>query len=117
MRDPKDSQLDRHLPTRGLAYLGAVKQLASRSSWYTGKLKFLFIADIGYHAIPWVGDLGLSEPEFLAVIGVFWGLTIALEYFLMWPAEIIFLRVHGEDPNRSPVRQDTQEILRRLDEW
>lgn len=115
-RDPKDSQLDRYVPNRVLAYLGAAKSLAGRSSWYTGKLKFLFIADIGYHSIPWIDQLGLTEVEFLAVIGVFWLSTILFEYFVMWPASIIFGNIHGEDANRSPIRRDTQEILARLDE-
>jgi hypothetical protein len=115
-RDPSDSQIDRYLPNRALAYLGGAKSLAGRSSWYTGKLKFLLIADIGYHSIPWLGGLGLSEVEFLALLGLFWLTTVLFEYFVMWPATLIFGNRHGEDANRSPIRQDTQEILRRLDD-
>lgn len=110
-RDPKDSQIDRYVSSRVLAYLGAAKSLAGRSSWYTGKLKFLAIMDVGYHTIPWVGGLGLSEIQFIVLIGFFWATTVAVEYFVMWPATIIFGKVHSEDPKRSPLRRDTQQIL------
>lgn len=115
-RDPSDSQIDTYVSERALAYLGAAKSLAGRSSWYTGKLKFLAIMDVGYHTIPWIGGLGLSEVEFILLIAGFWAATVAFEYFVMWPATIIFGNFHNEHVNRSPIRQDTQAILDRLDE-
>lgn len=117
VRDPKHSQIDRYIPDRLALYLGGFLVLYSRTNYYTGKVKSLLLLIISYGFLG--GDLPpLAEmftlAEWFGIYVAFVVAAMAVEYFGRWPLVIRFNRYHNEDAARSPLRQDTQEILRRL---
>lgn len=118
VRDPKDSQIDRWIPNQLALYLGGALVLYGRTSYYTNKVKAVLLLVVSYGFLG--GDLPpvaewFTITEWFAIYLAFVGIAAAVEYFVRWPLTIKFSNHHGEDANRSPIRQDTQEILERLD--
>jgi len=103
------------------SFLGGVKELLSRVTFYVSILNFLMLAVTAYHTtiryflpLPfWV--LPLPFWVFFATLAVIVVVAMIFEYTIVLPSQIAFLnwQVYTHD---NPVRKDLERIMAKLEE-
>ena len=95
-------------------FLGGVKELLSRVTFYVSILNFLMLAVTAYHTtIRYF--LPLPFWVFFATLAVIVVVAMIFEYTIVLPSQIAFLnwQVYTHD---NPVRKDLERIMAKLEE-
>jgi len=95
--------------------LGGVKVLYQRASVVSGVITMVSAMTAAWSTTPILRDTFGSFPAFLAVAGVVLAVYMGFDFMVLLPSEQRFLGTQAQRTERSPLKRDTERILRRLD--
>lgn len=103
------------LPQIEVQWLGGLKTIAGRLTFYRGLLTFLMLIPVAYESEP-VRALFPSLLSFMAVMGLALAGAAVAEYGVIYPSQIQFQKAQAAKNDRDPIYERTRNIEQRVDE-
>lgn len=120
-RNPVD-RIASKIPQVELQWLGGVKTIAGRLTFYRGILTFVMLIPVAYESAI-VQSLFPSLLVFSTFLFGLLAIAAVLEYGIIYPSQILFNKAQSAKNDRDPIyresreaREQADEILERLDE-
>ena len=96
--------------------LGGFKVLYQRTGAVARVITMVSAMVAAYSTTPWLQDVFGSFALFLATTITVLLIYMAIDFIVILPSEQRFLGVQAQRTERSPLKRDTEAILRLLDE-
>lgn len=120
-RNPVD-RIAARIPQIELQWLGGLKTIAGRLTFYRGILTFAMLIPVAYES----ALVQSVFPSLLAFSGFLFGIlgvAAIIEYAIIYPSQIRFNKAQSAKNDRDPIyresrqaREQTDELLDRIDE-
>ena len=95
--------------------LGGLKVLYQRTGTVAGVITMLSAMTAAYSTTPVLQEFFGSFPVFVMAAVATLVVYMAVDFMAILPSEQRFLGVQAQRTERSPLKRDTEQILRRLD--
>ena len=101
------------IPQLKVKYIGAVKNILTRSMFYLSLINFLMLAITSYTVV--ISGI-INVPFWVFILGLACIVVVALvfEYCVMLPSEMAFIN-HQVYVHNNPIKNDLGEIKDQLD--
>lgn len=101
------------IPQLKVKYIGAAKNIFTRSMFYLSLINFLMLAITSYTVV--ISGI-INVPFWVFILGLSCIVAIALvfEYCVMLPSEMAFIN-HQVYVHHNPIKDDLDEIKKQLD--
>lgn len=120
---PETREGDGPLPQVELRWLGGVKTILGRLTFYRGTLTFLMIIPVAYNSSPVLQGWFPSVFVFGAFMAFVLACAGVVEYSIIYPSQILFNKAQSAKNGRDPIYEKCekledrqQEVLDRLEE-
>jgi len=117
------ARLGERVPQVEFRWLGGLKTIAGRLTFYRGMLSFLMLIPAAWQLSPFIQNIFPTVWLFTAFLFVCLAIAAVLEYGVIYPSQIRFNKAQSAKNDRDPIYQrarqadeKTEEILERLDE-
>lgn len=107
--------LDYHVPQLELSWLGGVKTILGRLTFYRGILTFLMLIPVAYNSSPRLQSVFPTIWGFFLALAVLLGIAAIAEYSVIFPSQLKFNKSQAARNGRDPIYQQNQEILNEMD--
>lgn len=108
------------LPQVELRWLGGLKTIAGRLTFYRGILTFLMIIPVAYNSSPTIRGVFPSVFWFAGVMMFLLGVAAVIEYSVVYPSQLLFNKAQASKNDRDPIyrkaKQNEQKLDRVLDQ-
>jgi len=104
-----------NLPQVELQWLGGVKTIAGRLTFYRGMLTFLMIIPVAYESAA-VQSLFPTLFSFMAAMGLALAFAAVAEYGIIYPSQIKFNKSQAAKNDRDPIYERTRRIEAQVDD-
>lgn len=108
-------QVDEFLPKQWLRYLGAGKTFAGRARFYFSYPQFLMISVVFYYESRLIQSYFPNIYGWVAALVALGLVSMAFEYVVVYPSEVIFNRGQNEREGRSPTYDKLLELESKVD--
>lgn len=112
-----------YLPQVELVWLGGLKTMAGRLTFYVGFGNLLMIGAVAYQDSPPLQMIFPNVWAFYVGIGIALGAAAIMEYGLVYPSQLKFTKEQASRNERDPIyakarriEQNQKEILTAIDE-
>lgn len=110
---------DGPLPQVELRWLGGLKTIAGRLTFYRGLLTFLMIIPVAYNSSPVIQAWFPSVFWFAGAMGFLLAVAAVIEYTIIYPSQLLFNKAQASKNDRDPIyreaKQNGQQLARVLD--
>ena len=97
-----------------IKYIGAIKNIFARSTFYISILNFAMLAVTSYSVVVWK-VLPIPFWLFFLILVLTVVGTMVFDYIIMLPSEMSFMNWQAYEHN-NPIRKDLEEIKKKLEE-
>ena len=104
----------RKLEQKRIRYIGAIKNILARSTFYISILNFAMLAVTSYSVVVWK-VLPISFWLFFLILVLMIVGMMIFDYTIMLPSEMSFMNWQAYKHN-NPIRKDLEEIKEKLEE-
>lgn len=103
------------LPQFEIRWLGGIKTIAGRLTFYRGMLTFLMLIPVAYESNA-VQSLFPSLLSFVAAMTLALGIAAIAEYGVIYPSQIEFQKSQAAKNDRDPIYERTRNIETRVEQ-
>lgn len=97
-----------------IRYIGAIKNILARSTFYISILNFAMLAATSY-AVVVKGVISIPFWLFFSILSLLIVAIMIFDYMIMLPSETSFMNWQSYEHN-NPLRTDLEEIKKKLEE-
>lgn len=103
------------LPQFELRWLGGLKTIAGRLTFYRGTLAFLMLIPVAYNSSPTIQGIFPSVFWFAGAMVVLLGAAAVVEYSVVYPSQLLFNKAQASKNDRDPIYRKAKENEEKLD--
>lgn len=102
------------LPQFRFKWIGALKELVSRSTFYISMMNFVMLAITAYYTTI-RHFVHIPFYVFFIALLIIWGSALVFEYMVVLPSQIAFMNVQIYEHNNL-IRRDLEKVIKKLNE-
>lgn len=103
------------LPQVELRWLGGLKTIAGRLTFYRGTLAFLMLIPVAYNSSPTIQGMFPDVYWFAGAMVVLLGAAAVVEYSVVYPSQLLFNKAQASKNDRDPIYRKAKQNERKLD--